>query len=146
MEVYKDQDTYGIEEEEEWTKDQYIEYLKNSYKSPGHPIAFSGLRNVYNYFRGRLSIDEIRNALAEIESYTLHKEFHNGQRNPSYSHFKRYQFQLDLVDVQHLAQFNDNVNYLLNCIDTWSRYAWVRLLPSKHSHICLLYTSDAADE
>ena len=137
MEVYKDQDTYGIEEEEEWTKDQYIEYLKNSYKSPGHPIAFSGLRNVYNYFRGRLSIDEIRNALAEIESYTLHKEFHNGQRNPSYSHFKRYQFQLDLVDVQHLAQFNDNVNYLLNCIDTWSRYAWVRLLPSKHSHIVL---------
>ena len=135
MERYEADDNYGLTDD--WSKDRCLVYLKESYKTPGHPIAFSGLRNVYNYFRGKLSINEIRNALAEIESYTLHKTFQDRQRNPSYSHFKRYQWQMDLVDVQHLAAYNDGVNYLLNCIDTFTRYAFVRLLPSKHGPVVL---------
>ena len=144
MEAYKETNTYGVEED--LTKEDYLDYLKTNYVTPGHPIAYSGLRNVYNYFRGNLTIDEIRDALAENESYTLHKEFHNGQRNPSYSHFKRYQFQMDLVDVQHLAPFNDNIRFLLTVIDTWSRYAYVRLLPSKHGQIVLEAFKSILDE
>lgn len=117
--------------------DDYINHLKEKYKEPGHPIAFSGLNNIYNYFKGRVKKNDIKQALGEIESYTLQREFHSGKRNPSYSHFKRYRFEADLVDVQALSQFNDGINYLLTCIDTWSRYAWVRELPSKHSSIVL---------
>lgn len=135
MERHSDKIEYGATEE--LSKDEYIEDLKQAYITPGHPIAFSGIKAIYKYYNGQLSITDIENALAELEAYTLHREFHNGQRNPSYSHFKRYQFQMDLVDVQSLSQYNDGINYLLTCIDTWSRYAFVRLLPSKHSPIVL---------
>lgn len=114
-------------------KDEAKIDLKKSYIKPGHPIAFSGVHNVYDYYNKALSLDEIREILSEIENYTLHREFHKSQRNISYSHFKRYQFQMDLVDVQQLAKYNDNVNYWLTCIDTFTRYAFVRLLRSKQS-------------
>jgi len=98
-----------------------IEDLKANYTKVGHPIAFGGIQLIYNYYRPHLKVSDIENVLSEIESYTLHREFHSPQRNPSYSHFKRYQFQADLVDVRSLSEFNDGVNYILTCIDTFTR-------------------------
>ena len=77
--------------------------IKNNYKNPGHPIAFAGINNIYKYYNGQISLPRIKQLLAGIESYTLHREFHKGERNPSFSHFKRYQFQMDLVDVQEFS-------------------------------------------
>src|SRR6266404_3763955 len=105
--------------------------LKENYNTPNHPIAFSGINTIYEYYNGLLSKEEIRNILASIESYTLHREYHKGQRNPSYSHYKRYQWQMDLVDVQSLAEANDGVRYLLTVIDTFTRFAFVRMLRDK---------------
>jgi len=136
--------TYGVSDDIPIT--DYLEYLKTNYRSPGHPIAFSGVQNVYNYFKGRLKVSTIKKALSELESYTLQREFHAGQRNPSYSHYKRYRFEADLIDVQALAQYNDGVNYLLSCIDTWSRYAFVRPLQSKHGRIVLEAFKSILDE
>lgn len=109
-----------------------LQDLKESYARAGHPIAFAGIQNIYRYYRPYLSVEDIEGALSEIESYTLHKEFHSQQRNPSYSHYKRYQFQCDLVDVRNLAKYNDGINYLFTCIDTFTRYAFVRPLTTKH--------------
>ena len=105
--------------------------LKNNYILPGHPIAFSGLNNIYNFYKGKLSYERIKDILSGIENYTLHREFKKGQRNPSYSHFKRNQWQMDLVDIQELAHANDNIRYLLTVIDTFTRFAWDRLLKDK---------------
>jgi len=124
----------------------YITYLKENYRTPGHPIAFSGIQNVYNYFKGRLKLSQIKNALSEIESYTLQREFHSGKRNPSYSHHIRNRWEVDLIDVQALAQFNDGIKYLLSCIDTWSRFAWVRSLRSKHAKTVLEAFKSIIDE
>jgi hypothetical protein len=118
-------------------KEDCINDLKLSYNKPGHPIAFSGLQNIYKHYKGILNINDIKNVLSEIENYTLHKEFHKGQRNPSYSHFKRYRFEMDLVDVQRLSEHNDGVKYLLTCIDTFTRYAFVRLLNNKTGPVVL---------
>jgi hypothetical protein len=115
------------------TIEECEEDLKTNYTNPGHPIAFSGVNNVYDYYKGILSKNIIKEFLSSTESYTVHKEYHKGQRNPSYSHFKRYQFQMDLVDIQELAQYNDNIRYLLAVIDTFTRFAWVRLLKDKKS-------------
>lgn len=115
----------------------YLDDLKANYNNPGHPIAFSGIQNIYNYYKGNLSINEIKEFLAGIENYTLHREFKKGQRNPSYSHFKRNQFQMDLVDIQALAPFNDGIRYLLTVIDTFTRFAWVRLLKDKRGETVL---------
>lgn len=112
-------------------KPSCIEDLKENYTKVGHPIAFSGIQLIYNYYKPYLSHADIENALSEIESYTLHREFHSPQRNPSYSHFKRYQFQADLVDVRSLSEYNDGVNYILTVIDTFTRYGYARLLRGK---------------
>lgn len=112
-------------------KEDCITDFKASYTLPGHPIAYSGINKIHEYYKPYLTISDIEQLLSEVESYSLHKEFHNLKRNPSYSHYKRYQFQCDLVDIRSLAKYNDGVNYLLTCIDTFTRYAFVRLLRTK---------------
>lgn len=105
--------------------------LKENYTKPGHPIAYSGIQQIYNYYKRKYPISKIKEFLSSNESYTLHREFHKQKRNISFTNFKRYQFQMDLVEVQHLAKYNDNVRYLLNVIDTFTRYAFVRPLTDK---------------
>lgn len=105
--------------------------LNLNYKTPGHPIAFSGINNIYKYYNKLLSQKKIKEILSTIESYTLHKGYRSNQRNPTYSHFKRYMFQMDLLDVQQLALANDGVKYLLTVIDTFTRFAFVRPLRDK---------------
>ena len=39
----------------------------------------------------------------------------------------------DLVDMSSLNKENDGVNYLLTCIDTFSKYAWVIPLRNKNA-------------
>lgn len=107
--------------------------LKENYTKPGHPIAFSGIQQIYSYYKGKFPINKIKEFLAGNESYTLHREFHKQKRNMSFTNFKRYQFQMDLVEVQQLSKFNDNVRYLLNVIDTFTRYAFVRPLKDKRA-------------
>ena len=106
-------------------KNDCIQDLKRSYTTPGHPIAFSGVQSIKKYYP-YLNFQDIQNVLSEIESYTLQREYHTNQRNPSYSHFKRYQWQIDLIDIQQLRQENDGNRYLLAAIDTFTRFAFVR--------------------
>ena len=105
--------------------------LQLNYKTPGHPIAFSGITNIYNYYKRKISQRKIKEILSTIESYTLHKGYRSAQRNPTYSHFKRYMFQMDLLDFQQLARYNDGTKYLITVIDTFTRYAFVRPLEDK---------------
>jgi transposase InsO family protein len=129
FEIIEKNHDYGIDQSS--NEFDFENDLKNNYITPGHPIAFSGINNIYNYYKGKLSYDKIKDILSGIENYTLHREFKRGQRNPSYSHFKRNQWQMDLVDIQELSHANDNVRYLLTVIDTFTRFAWARLLKDK---------------
>lgn len=111
--------------------------IKTNYKQPGHPIAFAGIQQIYSYYNRKIPISRIKEILSGIESYTLHREFHQQERNTSFSKFKRYQFQMDLVEVQQLSKSNDNIRYLLNVIDTFTRYAFVRPLKDKKAETVL---------
>jgi hypothetical protein len=134
-EVYNsEQGNYGTEFEDPL---DCQDDLENNYTTAGHPIAFSGITNIHKYYKGKLSIDKIKDILSKIENYTLHREYKKGQRNPSYSHFKRYQFQMDLVDIQELAKYNDGVRYIMTVIDTFTRFAFCRLLLDKRAQTVL---------
>ena len=63
------------------TPDDCENDLRLNYKTPGHPIAFSGITNIYNYYKRKLSQNKIKEILSTIESYTLHKGFRSAQRN-----------------------------------------------------------------
>ena len=119
------------------TKEECLNDLRENYTKPGHPIAFSGITKIYNYYKKLIPEKVIKDFLASSESYTVHREFKKQQRNPTFSWFKRYQFQIDLVEVRHLSQFNDGVNYLFNCIDTHTRFAYSKPLLNKTSDACL---------
>jgi len=41
------------------------------------------------------------------------------------------QFQADLVDMSAPLKENDNITFLLTCIDVFSKYAWARPLKNK---------------
>mgnify|MGYP000231577065 CR=1 FL=1 len=107
-------------------KDECVNHFNENYTNPKHPIAFSGVNNIYKYYKGILKVKDVENLLASVESYTLRREYKNLRRNPSFSHFKRYQFQADLIDIQKLSRWNNSVKYIFAVIDTFTRKAWVR--------------------
>jgi Integrase core domain/Chromo (CHRromatin Organisation MOdifier) domain len=113
------------------------EEIKKNYTTPGHPTAYSGVNQTHSFYGGKVTLARIRKLLSGIEGYTLHKEFHEKQRNVTYKHFKRYQFQMDLVDISQYSQHNEGVKYLLNCIDIFTRYAFVRPLKDKSAKTVL---------
>jgi len=102
------------------------------FRTPGHPIAFSSPGTVYNFFKGRASLKQIKKALTKSDGYTLHRETRRLKIwNPYYILNRRDQIQADLIDMQRLSGFNDNVNHLLTLIDSFSRKLWVYPLPDK---------------
>ena len=108
-----------------------LHHLEKNYENIKSPIAFSGVRKVYNYYGGRLSQKDIKDYLSGINSYTLHRKSRITGHNPSFIKYWRQQMQVDLVDVQSLAKYNNDFRYLLNCIDPFSRYGFCEPLKNK---------------
>lgn len=119
------------------SKEKCVNYFKENYNKPGHELFASGINNVYRYFNGALSKKDIKKLLGSVENYTLHREFKSQSRNPSFSHFKRYQVQVDLIDIQKLSRWNDGVKYLLAAIDTFTRKAFVQPCKDKKAETVL---------
>ena len=66
------------------------------------------------------------------DAYTLHKTARrNFKRNHVIVGGIDEQWQMDLVDMQSLKQYNDGYRYLLVCIDVFSKYAWIVPIKSK---------------
>ena len=110
-----------------------LHHLQENYLNIKSRIAFSGVTNLYRFYGGLLSHKKFKNYLKTIDSYTLHKKSRVLNYNPSYSRYRRQQFQLDLVDTPKLAAMNDDFKYLLMSIDTLSRYAFYKPLKNKQS-------------
>lgn len=113
------------------TKEQALLDLEKQYDTPGEPLYMSGISNIKDYYQKHLSIDEIRQFLARSRTYTTHYQFKRPKFNPYYVRQLRQQFQLDLTEVSKISEHNDGVNYLLLCIDVFSRKLWVQPLQRK---------------
>ena len=60
--------------------------------------------------------------LSKLDAYTLHKEIKKQKkRNP---YLERYHFKINLVEISKLKVYNDNVGYLFNCINVFTKFAW----------------------
>ena len=113
------------------TKEEALLDLKRQYETPGEPLYMSGISNIKDYYKSLLSISEIREFLARSRTYTTHYQFKRPKFNPYYIRQLRQQFQLDLTEVSKISEHNDGINYLLLCIDVFSRKLWVRPLRRK---------------
>ena len=111
--------------------------LKDLYYNPKNPSAFTGVEKVYLAAKEQLphlTRREVREWLAKQYTYTMHK--------PITRKFARRQYivsgiddqwQIDLADMTQLRRFNDGCQYLLTCIDIYSKFAWVVPVKNKSS-------------
>lgn len=114
------------------------QYLQSLYFSPDHAGSFGGVDAVYRAVKneGKISIsrNKIRDWLSTQDTYTLHKPTRkNIQRDPVLVDGIDHEWQANLVDMSSLSKDNDDVKFLLTCIDVFSKDAWVIPLKNKNA-------------
>ena len=117
-----------VEEIDQYLREKY--YNLNAAGSLGGVDAlFRAVKEEGNH---RIPRKRIQEWLKSQDSFTLHK--------PVRKHYARnrvivggidHQWQADLVDLQSLSKHNNGYNYLLTCIDVFSKFAWAVPLKTK---------------
>jgi hypothetical protein len=127
-----------------------IPRIQREYINPEHPIAFTSPGSIHEFYKRNLHrnvpIKNIKNALTEIDSYTLHREAKRPRhRNPFFVYQLREQLQLDLIDVSQLAKDNGNIKFLLAAIDVFSKKAWIEPMEDKSAKTSLRVITKLVD-
>lgn len=110
--------------------------LDKIYHDPAHPGGLGGVQKLCDAVRKCTGeapgMPEVKRYLQGQDVYTLHARaaVHFPRNRVLVSGIDK-QFQADLVDMSEYSAENDNVRYLLTCIDVFSKYAWVRCLKNK---------------
>ena len=104
--------------------------LKSVYYNPSSEGSFGGKARlkgaVFKDTGVRVSDKDVTNWLSGEDAYTLHKSARvNYKRTSVIVYGVNQQFQADLVDMIMYAKDNDNVRYLLTCIDVFSVFQCV---------------------
>ena len=107
--------------------------IRDTYLNPENSCAFSSINAVYKFLKPRgITRLQVEKALENVEAYTKHV--------PVRSRFPRLQstssgiensVQIDLADVSRHKKHNDQITFLLVCIDVYSRMFHVEPLKSK---------------
>ena len=118
-----------------------IKKLRDIYFDPRNKASFSTARKL---FLAAKSIDDtiqykdVETFLQNTETYTSHKNIkHKFLRRKTIVRGLDDQWQIDLISIYHIEQYNNNVKYILACIDCFSRYAFVQGLSRKTAEITL---------
>ena len=111
------------------------EILEELYLSAAKPSSLGGINRLWKEARKQipgLKREDVKEFLHTQYSYTRHR--------PARKKFPKRKviatnindvYQMDLVDLQKFAEFNDGVKYILTGIDCFSRYAFAVPLKSK---------------
>ena len=134
--------------------------LEKAYFTPGQAGSFTSPQTLRNNIKKQKSkkgksiktpsLQQIQQWLLEKRPYTLHRPAR--RKYPMKKVIVsgvNTQLQGDLIDMQPWASKNDDKKYILIVIDCFSRYAYVRPLPSKHGNLvaeALLSIIDEAEE
>lgn len=106
--------------------------LESVYFNPSHPGSFGGINSLARY-SGVKDRKKLIKWLEKQEAYTLHKPVrYRFQRRRIIVPGIDHQWQADLVDLSRVKLENENIPFILTCIDVFSKYAWVVPLKTKH--------------
>ena len=99
------------------------------------PASLSSLQKFYREAKKVIKDLTFRDIVAwskELETYAMHKSARkNFCRERIYTNSIDYLWEIDLVDVSRLKEYNDGYKFLLVCSDTFSKYVWLRPLKKK---------------
>jgi Integrase core domain/Chromo (CHRromatin Organisation MOdifier) domain len=100
-----------------------MDSLLKNYLDPAKPGSLGGVDRFIKHNRG-IDIDKVKEWLSGENAYTLHKQFKGRfRRRKTFSSGLDDLWQIDLVDLSAISNYNDNYRYLLTRIDVFSRQA-----------------------
>lgn len=107
--------------------------LEEKFVTPGSSLLFSGINQIQNYYKDKLTVKDIKEFLQRNNAYNLHTEYKKRKHNysPTFAYAPKHSFQADLLQVGKYAKHNQGVNFLLAVIDAFSRKAYIYPLKSK---------------
>lgn len=109
--------------------------LKEEFQKLGGVVSFANAETLYNYFKPWLTRNDIIKFLQSRDEYTKQRKFNvKFQRNYTYVPRRRYMLQADLKSIFELSKANKNYNFILVCIDCFTRKAWCHLLKTKNEN------------
>src|SRR3569832_2939227 len=116
---------------------EMIRMLDTIYLNPKHPSGFASVSKLYKAAKKlnpTIKISEVKAYLAGNDAYTLHKQVRKRfPRNRIIVTTIDEQWEIDLVDMSLIQEFNDHYKFMLTCIDIFSKFAWVEKLQSKNA-------------
>ncbi len=108
------------------------EKILKDYTQLTKPYSFSGRERVRQFFPHLTADDVNSEILAYNYSYGLHRQAKRPRHYNPFAVFSlREQIQIDLGDFSKLAEYNDNIKFLLFAVDSFSRRLWVYPLKNK---------------
>ena len=69
----------------EFKSESAISHLKEHWDDITNPIAFAGIKKLYDFYEWKLSRSQIKNELAKFESYSLMSETHQHKKKKCYN-------------------------------------------------------------
>jgi transposase InsO family protein len=112
--------------------------IKKLYTDTSKAGSFAGL-TTFKKNNQKFKIKDIKNSLSQLEAYTLHKKINrNFKRNRVFVPSIDDTWQIDLIDVSKLKnkKFRQYYNYMLTCIDCFSKKSWVIPILTKTAENC----------
>ena len=118
----------------EWTREEAMQDLAENYSKPGTDITFQGPLKIYKKYDGVIPYEQIKQFLAESNTYTLFRENRKRakQYNPYIVYAARSVLESDLVDMyESLKLYNDDFRYIVTYIDVFTKAVWCRGIKTK---------------
>ena len=119
-------------------KTSVYQRLNKIYHDPRDPGSLGGLARLASRAKElgiTKDIEEVKDYLETQRSYTYHKQARkNFSKNKTIVSGIDAQWQADLADMHAIADDNDDMKYLLTCIDVFTKYAWVVPVKDKSSN------------
>ena len=108
-------------------------FLTNIFKDNLNMVG-KGIVTTYKYIQARyinITRNDIYNFLKQQPQHQLLVDKQIVKARPIYEKASNIRWQIDLIDMSFISGFNNKYNYILNCVDVYSRYGWLRLLRHK---------------
>lgn len=102
--------------------------IKAHYHDPKFNGSLGGKRRFYQALKAKyphIKRTAVEKFLRSDDAYTLHKPVQKPRKyRRVYSKGISYCYNIDLIDMSHLAKENKGYKWIINCIDTFSRRMW----------------------
>ena len=106
-----------------------LSHLKLNWNNPASKITFLGLNRLYKYYKGVLSLEQIRGVIEKKNVWSLMKIPRAVRKRDKQNKFISYYihdcWHVDTFDVSQLSQFNSGVKHIFTAIDLFSKKGYV---------------------